>query len=90
MLYLFKLGNMGLYDYRPYVKKITNDRQIMFDCNKETLENWNNSDNKKITFDLVGLYDAFLISLDFLVYKSYNLKLTEFSFYSFLFKTQVF
>ncbi|XP_023331995.1 sushi, von Willebrand factor type A, EGF and pentraxin domain-containing protein 1 [Eurytemora carolleeae] len=28
------VGNMGLYDYRPYVKKITNDRQIMFDCNK--------------------------------------------------------
>ena len=30
---LFK-GNMGLYDYRPYVKKITNDRQIMFDCDR--------------------------------------------------------
>jgi len=28
------VGNMGLYDYRPYVKKITNDRQIMFDCDK--------------------------------------------------------
>ena len=26
---------MGLYDYRPYVTKITNDRQIMFDCDKE-------------------------------------------------------
>ena len=39
MFYLFELGNMGLYDYRPYVKKITNDRQIMFDCNKEILEN---------------------------------------------------
>ncbi|XP_023325982.1 complement receptor type 2 isoform X2 [Eurytemora carolleeae] len=26
---------MGLYDYRPYVKRISNDRQIMFDCNKE-------------------------------------------------------
>jgi hypothetical protein len=25
---------MGLYDYRPYVTKITNDRQIMFDCDK--------------------------------------------------------
>ena len=25
---------MGLYDYRPYVKKITNDRQIMFDCDR--------------------------------------------------------
>ena len=25
---------MGLYDYRPYVKKITNDRQIIFDCDK--------------------------------------------------------
>ena len=28
------VGNMGLYDYRPYVKKITNDRQIIFDCDK--------------------------------------------------------
>ena len=28
------VGNMGLYDYRPYVKKISNDRQIMFDCDK--------------------------------------------------------
>ena len=28
------VGNMGLYDYRPYVKRITNDRQIMFDCDK--------------------------------------------------------
>merc|ERR1719204_1056990 len=28
------VGNMGLYDYRPYVRKITNDRQIMFDCDK--------------------------------------------------------
>ena len=25
---------MGLYDYRPYVKKIANDRQILFDCDK--------------------------------------------------------
>ena len=25
---------MGLYDYRPYVKKITNNRQIIFDCDK--------------------------------------------------------
>ena len=28
------VGNMGLYDYRPYVKKITNNRQIIFDCDK--------------------------------------------------------
>ena len=28
------VGNMGLYDYRPYVKKISNDRQILFDCDK--------------------------------------------------------
>ena len=28
------VGNMGLYDYRPYVKRITNDRQIMFHCDK--------------------------------------------------------
>ena len=26
---------MGLYDYRPYVKRISNDRQIMFDCDRE-------------------------------------------------------
>ena len=32
------VGNMGLYDYRPYVKKITNDRQILFDCDKDCLE----------------------------------------------------
>ncbi len=29
------VGNMGLYDYRPYVKRISNDRQIMFDCDRE-------------------------------------------------------
>ena len=28
------VGNMGLYDYRPYVRKITNNRQIIFDCDK--------------------------------------------------------
>ena len=25
---------MGLYDYRPYVKRIKNDRQIIFVCDK--------------------------------------------------------
>ncbi|KAI4468148.1 complement component-related sushi domain-containing [Holotrichia oblita] len=25
---------MGLYDYRPYVRKITNNKQIMYDCDK--------------------------------------------------------
>lgn len=25
---------MGLYDYRPYVKKVINNKQIMYDCNK--------------------------------------------------------
>ena len=25
---------MGLYDYRPYVKRITNNRQILFDCDR--------------------------------------------------------
>lgn len=25
---------MGLYDYRPYVKKVTNNKQIMYDCDK--------------------------------------------------------
>ena len=24
------IGNMGLYEYRPYVRKIQNGRQIMF------------------------------------------------------------
>ncbi|XP_055372262.1 uncharacterized protein LOC129606153 isoform X4 [Condylostylus longicornis] len=28
------VGNMGLYDYRPYVKKIANNKQIMYDCDK--------------------------------------------------------
>merc|ERR1719192_2077422 len=28
------VGNMGLYDYRPYVKRIKNDRQIIFVCDK--------------------------------------------------------
>lgn len=28
------VGNMGLYDYRPYVKKIVNNKQIMYDCDK--------------------------------------------------------
>jgi hypothetical protein len=28
------VGNMGLYDYRPYVKKVTNNKQIMYDCDK--------------------------------------------------------
>ncbi|GAB0099339.1 locomotion-related protein Hikaru genki [Sergentomyia squamirostris] len=28
------VGNMGLYDYRPYVRKIMNNKQIMYDCDK--------------------------------------------------------
>lgn len=28
------VGNMGLYDYRPYVKKVANNKQIMYDCDK--------------------------------------------------------
>lgn len=28
------MGNMGLYDYRNYVTKVANNRQIMFDCEK--------------------------------------------------------
>lgn len=28
------IGNMGLYDYRPYVKKVINNKQIMYDCDK--------------------------------------------------------
>ena len=28
------VGAMGLYEYRPYVKKIRNNRQIMYQCNR--------------------------------------------------------
>ena len=28
------VGNMGLYEYRPYVRKIQNGRQIMFQCDR--------------------------------------------------------
>ncbi|XP_063237081.1 sushi, von Willebrand factor type A, EGF and pentraxin domain-containing protein 1 isoform X2 [Bacillus rossius redtenbacheri] len=28
------VGNMGLYDYRSYVRKVTNNKQIMYDCNR--------------------------------------------------------
>ena len=28
------VGNMGLYDYRPYVRKVTNNRQIMYECDR--------------------------------------------------------
>ncbi|KAL1513275.1 hypothetical protein ABEB36_002702 [Hypothenemus hampei] len=28
------VGNMGLYDYRSYVKKVANNKQIMYDCDK--------------------------------------------------------
>ena len=28
------VGAMGLYEYRPYVRKIRNNRQIMFQCNR--------------------------------------------------------
>ncbi|KAK0075726.1 hypothetical protein PV325_006452 [Microctonus aethiopoides] len=28
------VGNMGVYDYRPYVKKVPNNKQIMYDCKK--------------------------------------------------------
>ena len=31
------VGAMGLYEYRPYVRKIRNNRQIMFQCNREHL-----------------------------------------------------
>ena len=31
------VGNMGLYDYRPYVKKVINNRQIMFECGRNAL-----------------------------------------------------
>ncbi|XP_035217314.1 sushi, von Willebrand factor type A, EGF and pentraxin domain-containing protein 1-like isoform X1 [Stegodyphus dumicola] len=28
------VGHMGMYDYRPYVRKITNNRQIMYECDR--------------------------------------------------------
>uniref|UniRef100_A0AAR5PA08 Sushi domain-containing protein n=1 Tax=Dendroctonus ponderosae TaxID=77166 RepID=A0AAR5PA08_DENPD len=28
------VGNMGLYDYRSYVKRVANNKQIMYDCEK--------------------------------------------------------
>ena len=28
------VGNMGLYDSRPYVRKVTNNRQIMYECDR--------------------------------------------------------
>lgn len=31
---VFLMGNMGVYDYRPYVKKVVNNKQIMYDCEK--------------------------------------------------------
>ena len=34
ILKVLLVGNMGLYDYRPYVKRIKNDRQIIFVCDK--------------------------------------------------------
>ena len=30
------IGNMGLYEYRPYVRKIQNGRQIMFQVGGDT------------------------------------------------------
>ena len=31
---------MGLYDYRPYVRKVKNNRQIVFECGRgHKLEN---------------------------------------------------
>ena len=29
------VGNMGLYDYRPYVRKVKNNRQIVFECREK-------------------------------------------------------
>lgn len=28
------VGNMGVYDFRPYVKKVVNNKQIMYDCDR--------------------------------------------------------
>lgn len=28
------VGHMGMYDYRPYVRKVTNKKQIMFECDR--------------------------------------------------------
>lgn len=29
------VGSMGVYDYRPYVRKIKNNKQIAFECDRE-------------------------------------------------------
>lgn len=28
------VGHMGTYDYRPYIKHVTNNRQILFECDR--------------------------------------------------------
>ncbi|XP_049790095.1 sushi, von Willebrand factor type A, EGF and pentraxin domain-containing protein 1-like [Schistocerca nitens] len=28
------VGNMGVYDYRPYVRKVTNNKQIIYECER--------------------------------------------------------
>lgn len=28
------VGHMGMYDYRPYVRKVTNKKQIVFECDR--------------------------------------------------------
>ncbi|XP_064458816.1 sushi, von Willebrand factor type A, EGF and pentraxin domain-containing protein 1-like isoform X2 [Ornithodoros turicata] len=28
------MGNMGMYDYRPYVRRVINNRQIVFECDR--------------------------------------------------------
>ena len=34
------IGHMGMYDYRPYVKRIFNNKQILYECDKGfTLDN---------------------------------------------------
>ena len=34
LLQVLLVGNMGLYDYRPYVRKVKNNRQIVFECGR--------------------------------------------------------
>jgi len=28
------VGHMGSYDYRPYVRRVLNDKQIIYECDK--------------------------------------------------------
>ena len=62
------VGNMGLYDYRPYVKKVINNKQIMYDCDKGyVLENGPVSVSKSFWNKFVSQNDFFSLAQHALV-----------------------